>query len=127
MPENQLSEKLKFLLKSQKVKPPEFANRARITVATVYNVINAETKNASFKMYKGIFSVFPNVNPQWLFNDAEPIFLEGNEEYYVLQEPEQQYGKATIVEEELAKSVRYWREKAERAERKLLEIDKKEE
>jgi transcriptional regulator with XRE-family HTH domain len=81
-----LYEKIKFVRESSKLNQKEFADRINVTQSTVSKYEKNE-RTPDFYAIKSLFENF-NVNPNWIFFDFEPAFLNVDDNNISIQNQE---------------------------------------
>lgn len=82
----EIFEKIKFIRESEKLNQKEFAEKLNITQSTI-SKYEKDERTPDFYVLKNLFEVF-NVNPDWIFSDIEPAFLDVDDNNISIQNKE---------------------------------------
>lgn len=79
----EIFEKIKFIRESEKLNQKEFAEKLNVTQSTISKYEKNE-RTPDFYVLKNLFDIF-NVNPDWIFSDIEPAFLDIDDNNITMQ------------------------------------------
>ena len=82
----EIFEKIKFIREIEKLNQKEFAEKLNVTQSTISKYEKNE-RTPDFYVLKNLFDIF-NVNPDWIFSDIEPAFLDIDDNNISIQNQE---------------------------------------
>ena len=79
----EIFEKIKFIRKAEELNQKEFAEKLSVTQSSISKYEKNE-RTPDFNLLKNLFEIF-KVNPEWIFSDIEPVFLDIDDNNITMQ------------------------------------------
>lgn len=70
-------EKIEFIIKEKHLNNTQFCNEVCIAPGTLSHILSGRTQ-PTLNILRSITQAFPDINPAWLFFNAEPIYLNSD-------------------------------------------------